>query len=124
MFVQYNLSDHTKQSGTRGKKVEKEKKKNQNAEYGKKSPQGLAAEKEWKQQTENGFLHIALPPSSSLCLFLSPTWFIMLICTVFASWVSPPALQRSWNAHTHEYKHKETLNVNARGTINIVNDTA
>lgn len=53
-----------------------------------------------------------LSPSLPLALFISLSHLIHYADIHSICFLSePPALQRSWNAHTSEYKHAETLNV-------------
>lgn len=68
--------------------------------------------REGMKTAEGKWLSPYRPPSLLLPLSISLSHLIHYADIHSICFLSePPALQRSWNAHTSEYKHTETLNV-------------
>lgn len=68
--------------------------------------------REGMKTAEGKWLSPYRPPSLPLALSISLSHLIHYADIHSICFLSePPALQRSWNAHTSEYKHAETLNV-------------
>lgn len=113
-FVHYNLCDHAKQNGTRGKMQREkggEKKKTSKCRIEEKVTTGVGYRAGMKT-AEGKWLSPSRPPSLFLPLSTSLSHLIHYADIHSICFLSePPACQRSWNAHTSEYKHTATLNV-------------
>lgn len=65
-----------------------------------------------RDENSRGKMAFSISPPPPLALSISLSHLIHYADIHSICFLSePPALQRSWNAHTSEYKHAETLNV-------------
>lgn len=103
-FVQYNLSDQAERGGTRGKIRGKKEKRIKMQNRGKSHHGGWLQRRDENSRGKMAFsISPSLPPSLPLALSISLSHLIHYADIHSICFLSePPALQRSWNAHTSE----------------------